>query len=171
MAEAVADVRYRWNMSVEARLLVLVTLALLALGLGPVYSAGAVVAQQSGQSSAAFFLKQLAGAAVGMVVFGIFAKIDAEQWCRWAWPVMILSIVLLVIVILPFTESIAPRWHGSRRFLVGASLQPSELGKIAVIVWTSMLVVKKGDALQGLTKGLLPFLLVIGVLDILVALE
>lgn len=171
MAEAVADVRYRWNMSVEARLLVLVTLALLALGLGTVYSASAVVAQQSGQSSAAFFLKQLIGVAVGMVVFGIFAKVDAEQWYRWAWPVMILSIVLLIVVILPFTETIAPRSHGSRRFLVGASLQPSELGKIAVIVWTSMLVVKKGDALQGLTRGLLPFLLVVGVLDILVALE
>src|SRR5687767_1490262 len=171
MAEAVADVRYRWNMSVEGRLLVLVTLALLALGLGTVYSASAMVAQQSGQSGAAFFLKQLAGVAVGMVVFAIFAKIDAEQWYRWAWPVMILSMVLLIVVILPFTESIAPRVNGSRRFLVGASLQPSELGKIAVIVWTAMLVVKKGDALQGLTKGLLPFLLVVGVLDILVALE
>ncbi|MDP9178124.1 MAG: hypothetical protein M3O61_10640, partial [Gemmatimonadota bacterium] len=77
MAEAVADVRYRWNMSVEARLLVLVTLALLALGLGTVYSASAMVAQQSGQSGAALFLKQLAGVAGGMVVFAIFAKIDA----------------------------------------------------------------------------------------------
>ena len=70
------------------------------------------------------------------------------MWSKWAWPIMILSIVLLLIIILPFTESIAPRIRGSRRFLFGASLQPSELGKIAVIVWTSMLVVKKGDALQ-----------------------
>jgi len=84
---------------------------------------------------------------------------------------MILSIVLLTLVILPFTESIAPRWHGSRRFLIGASLQPSEFGKIAVIVWTAMLIVKKGDALKGLTKGLLPFLLIVGLLDVLAALE
>ena len=40
-----------------------------------------------------------------------------------------------------------PRIRGSRRFLIGSSLQPSELGKIAVIVWTSMLIVKKGDTL------------------------
>jgi len=171
MAEAVADVRYRWNMSVEARLLVVVMLALLSLGLGTVYSASAIVAQQAGQSSAVFFVKQLAGVLVGLVAFGIFAKVDAEQWSRWAWPVMILSIALLIIVILPFTQSIAPRWHGSRRFLIGASLQPSELAKIAVIVWTSMLVVKKGDALKGLKKGLLPFVLVVGVLNLLVALE
>lgn len=171
MADAVADVRYRWNMSVEARILVLVTLALLALGLGTVYSASAMVAEQSGQSSATYFLKQLGGVGVGLVVFAIFAKVDAELWSKWAWPVMILSIVLLTLIILPFTESIAPRLRGSRRFLVGASLQPSELGKIAVIVWTSMLVVKKGDALKGLTKGLLPFLVIVGLLDLLVALE
>jgi cell division protein FtsW len=171
MAEAVGDVRYRWNMSVEARLMVVITLALLALGLGTVYSASAIVAEQSGQSSAAFFFKQLAGVLVGLVVFAIFAKVDAEQWYRWAWPVMILSVLLLLIIILPFTESIAPRLRGSRRFLIGASLQPSEFGKIAVIVWTSMLVVRKGDTLKGLRKGLLPFLLVIGVLNLLVALE
>ncbi|HEY4954786.1 MAG TPA: FtsW/RodA/SpoVE family cell cycle protein [Gemmatimonadaceae bacterium] len=171
MAERVADVRYRWNMSVEARVLVVVTLALLALGLGTVYSASAVAARQAGQSSATFFLKQLGGVLVGLVVFAIFAKVDAEQWNRWAWPLMILSIVMLTLVILPFTESIAPRWHGSRRFLVGASLQPSEFGKIAVIVWTAMLIVKKGDALKGLTKGLLPFLIIVGLLDVLAALE
>lgn len=171
MAERVADVRYRWNMSVEARVLVVITLALLALGLGTVYSASAMSAEQAGQSSATFFLKQLGGVLVGLVVFAIFAKVDAEQWNRWAWPLMILSIVLLTLVILPFTESIAPRWHGSRRFLIGASLQPSELGKISVIVWTAMLIVKKGDALKGLTKGLLPFLVIVGLLDLLAALE
>ena len=171
MAQAVTDVRYRWNMSIEARLLVVITLALVALGLGTVYSASAIAAEQAGQSSAAFFLKQLGGVLVGMVIFAIFAKVDAELFYKWAWPLMILSIVLLLLIILPFTQSIAPRLRGSRRFLIGASLQPSELGKIAVIVWTSMLVVKKGDALRGLTKGLLPFLVVIGVLDILVALE
>ena len=171
MAERVADVRYRWNMSVEARVLVVITLALLALGLGTVYSASAVVAEQAGQSSATFFLKQLGGVLVGLVVFAIFAKVDAEQWSRWAWPLMILSIVLLTLVILPFTATIAPRWHGSRRFLIGASLQPSELGKIAVIVWTAMLIVKKGDALKGLTKGLLPFVVIVGLLDLLAALE
>jgi cell division protein FtsW len=171
MAEAVSDVRYRWRMSIEARALVVVTLALLALGLGTVYSASASSAQQAGQSAATFFLKQLGGVGIGLIVFAIFAKVDAEQWRRWAWPLMIITIVLLILVILPFTESIAPRLHGSRRFLLGASLQPSELGKIAVIVWTAMLIVKKGDALRGLTKGLLPFLVVVGVLDVLTALE
>jgi cell division protein FtsW len=109
--------------------------------------------------------------AVGVVLFAIAAKMDAEVWEKWAWPIMILSLVLLLIVILPFTVSISPRIHGARRFLFGNSIQPSELGKLAVVLWTSMLVVKKGPALRGLTKGLLPFLVVVGAMDILVMLE
>src|SRR5687768_7791841 len=84
---------------------------------------------------------------------------------------MVGTILLLLIIVLPFTTSIAPRINGSRRFLFGASIQPSEIGKLAVIVWTSMLLVKKGDQMRRLTKGLLPFLLVLGVLDLLVVLE
>jgi cell division protein FtsW len=109
--------------------------------------------------------------AVGIAFFAIAAKIDAEVWEKWAWPIMILSLVLLLVVILPFTEGIAPRIHGARRFLFGSSVQPSELGKLAVVLWTSMLVVKKGATLRRLTKGLLPFLVVIGTMDILVMLE
>jgi cell division protein FtsW len=84
---------------------------------------------------------------------------------------MRISIMLMLLTVLPFTEAIAPRIHGSRRFLFGSSLQPSELAKIAVIAWTSMLVVKKGETLRRLTKGLMPFLVVVGFLDVLAALE
>ena len=171
MASTVADIRFRWYMGPEARLLLLITACLLAFGLATVYSASAIVAQSKNLGSSFFFLRQLAGIGVGLVVLAIFAKVDAELWSKYAWPLMLLSMLLLLIVVLPFTESIAPRLRGSRRFLVGSSLQPSELGKIAVIVWTAMLVVKKGDSLRGLTKGLLPFLVVVGVLDVLVALE
>lgn len=171
MATSVADVRYRWYMGPEARLLLLITACLLAFGLATVYSASAPYAQTQGMSSSSFFLRQLAGIGVGIVALAIFAKVDAEIWSRYAWPIMLLAMVLLVVVILPFTESIAPRVNGSRRFLIGSSLQPSELGKLAVIFWTSMLVVKKGDTLRRLTKGLLPFLVIVGILDVLVALE
>jgi cell division protein FtsW len=171
MATTVADVRYRWYMGPEARLLILITSCLLAFGLATVYSASALYAQSKGLGDSYFFLRQLGGIAVGLIALAMFAKVDAELWSKYAWPLMLLSMFLLLLIVLPFTESIAPRLRGSRRFLIGSSLQPSELGKIAVIVWTSMLVVKKGDTLRRLTKGLLPFLVVIGVLDVLVALE
>jgi cell division protein FtsW len=169
--EASANLIHRWHMGLEARVLVMLTSILLAFGLATVYSASAIVEMQAGYGHAHLLIRQVVGMAIGLTLFAIAAKMDAEIWEKWAWPIMILSIVLLVIVILPFTAGIAPRVHGSRRYLFGASLQPSELAKLAVIVWTSMLVIKKGPALRRLTKGILPFLVVIGALDILVMLE
>src|SRR6267378_4448454 len=169
--EASVGLRHRWSMGVEARVLVILTGVLLAFGVATVYSASAIVEMQAGQGHAYLLLRQLTGMAIGAVLFAVAAKMDAELWEKWAWPLMALSLVLLVVVILPFTATIAPRIHGSRRYLFGASLQPSELAKLAVVLWTSMLVVKKGPVMRRLTKGLLPFLVVIGALDILVMLE
>ena len=169
--EASANLVHRWHMGFEARALVILTGILLAFGLATVYSASAIVEMQAGYGHAHLLIRQVVGMVIGLTLFAIAAKMDAEIWEKWAWPIMILSLVLLVIVILPFTARIAPRVHGSRRYLFGASLQPSELAKLAVVVWTSMLVIKKGPALRRLTKGILPFLVVIGALDILVMLE
>ena len=166
-----AVVRERWAMSVEARAMVLLSATLLSFGLAVLYSASAVHSLQTNGYASAFLLRQLAGAAVGIIVFMVAAKVDAERWNKWAWPLMGISLVLLLLVVLPFTESIAPRVHGSRRFLFRTAIQPSELGKLAVIVWTAMLIVKKGPAMRRLTKGLLPFLVVVGALDILAVLE
>jgi cell division protein FtsW len=169
--EATANLVHRWHMGFEARALVILTGVLLAFGLATVYSASAIVEMQAGQGHAHLLIRQVVGMAIGVTLFAITAKMDAEVWEKWAWPIMILSLVLLVVVILPFTATIAPRVHGSRRYLLGGSFQPSELAKLAVIVWTSMLMIKKGPALRRLTKGILPFLVVIGTLDILVMLE
>jgi cell division protein FtsW len=169
--EVSTNLMHRWRMGLEARALVIITGVLLAFGLATVYSASAIVEMQAGYGHAHLLVRQLIGMAIGIALFAIAAKMDAEIWEKWAWPIMILSLVLLVVVILPFTSGIAPRIHGARRFLFGSSLQPSELGKLAVVLWTSMLIVKKGPALRRLTKGLLPFLVVVGTLDILVMLE
>jgi cell division protein FtsW len=169
-ARARSDVRVRWRMGAEAKALVLITAALLAFGLAVLYSSSAIVAVNEGRAGTFYLVRQLTGAVAGTLVFALAAKMDAELWERWAWPLMWLTIATMILcLVLP--ESIAPRVHGSKRFLFGTSLQPSELGKFGVIVWVSMLTVKKGEQLRRLTKGLLPFLVVIGLLDVLAALE
>jgi cell division protein FtsW len=169
-AYAPAQVRERWRMGSEARGLVFVMAVLLAFGLAVLYSASAIVAMQENRDSWFYLGRQLTGVLGGIVVFAVAAKLPAEKWEQWAWPIMSLTIVtLLLCLVLP--SSIAPRINGSKRFLFGASFQPSELGKLGVVIWTSMLIVKKGDKLRRLTKGVLPFFVVIGLLDILVALE
>ena len=167
---AASQFRERWRMGPEARGLILVMAVLLSFGLAVLYSASAIDAMQRNRDSWYYIARQLSGVGLGMVAFALGAKLDAERFRGWAWPIMWITIVsLLLCLILP--ESIAPRVNGSRRFLFGSSFQPSEFGKLAVVVWTSMLIVKKGDQLRRLTKGILPFFVVIGLLDLLAALE
>jgi cell division protein FtsW len=171
MTSIALEARDRWAMSVEARALVVLTAGLTVFGLSFLYSASAIVAMQADEPSWYFVTRQALGVCVGVVAFGVAAKFDAEKLQRWAWPIMLLTIALMLITVLPFTTSIAPVRNGSRRFILGASLQPSELGKLAVVLWTAMMVVKKGDKMRRLTKGLLPILMIVGILSLLAILQ
>ena len=124
---AIAQTRDRWRMGVEARALVLLSAALLAFGLAVLYSASAIVAVQGDLPSTYYLFRQIAGLGVGVIAFAVAAKMDAERWNKWAWPLMTGTILLLLVIVLPFTTAIAPRINGSRRFLFGASIQPSEI--------------------------------------------
>lgn len=164
------DVRQRWKLSIEARYLVAISAVLLIVGLAVLSSASAIVAVNEGRGGWYYLLRQLTGAAVGVVAFAVAAKMDADKWREWAWPLMWFTLVaLLLVLVMPNT--IAPRINGSKRFLFASSFQPSEIGKFAVVVWTAMLVVKKGEQLRRFSKGLFPFLVVLGALGVLVAAE
>jgi cell division protein FtsW len=158
---AVANERFRWRMGVDARALVIVTAALLAFGLAVLYSASAYEAMRAGRPSAYFLLRQVAGVGAGAFLFMVCAKIDAERWKQWAWPLIVLAIATMIATILPGMSAT----YGSKRFLFGSGIQPSEFAKLSVVAWTAMLAVKKGEeGLRRMSKGLFPFLLVIGVL-------
>jgi cell division protein FtsW len=165
-----ANVRDRWRMGAEARYMVLISAGLLVFGLAVLYSASSIAAINDGLPGTYYLIRQISGAAVGVIAFMVAAKMDAERWREWAWPAMWFTLAtLLLCLVLP--SEIAPRMNGSKRFLIGTSLQPSELGKFAVVVWSAMLVVKKGDKLRRFTRGLVPFLVVLFALCVLAALE
>jgi cell division protein FtsW len=171
-APAVPVARERWRMGVEARALVIVSAVLLAFGLAVLYSASQFLAVSEHHGSAYYVLLQMSGVGLGVIAFALAAKTDAERWRGWAWPLLGLSIVLLLIPVIPGIPYIAPKIHGSRRWLrIGLTFQPSEFAKFTVIAWTAMLVVKKGDALRRFTTGLLPFIVVLLVMSALVILE
>src|SRR4029077_8659237 len=99
------------------------------------------------------------GALVGGVVAVASARSDYHAWQRAAWPLLGLTVVLLLIPLLPFTHAIAPSINGARRWvnLFAVTVQPSELAKFTVVVWTAMLAAKKGAQSRASQRGLLPF--------------
>ncbi len=170
-ARVMPGTRDRWRMSLEARALIIVTAVLVTFGLAVLYSASALQAISANSPGHFFVLRQATGVLVGVAVFAVCAKVDVDRWRRMAWPIMGVSLLLMLVIILPGTEAISKSVYGSRRYLLNGSIQPSELAKFAVLVWTPMLLVKKGAAVRQLGKGLLPFVLVIGMLSVLAILE
>lgn len=145
----------------EARALAGLTLAAVAFGLTEMYSASSFMAASQGLPGHHFAARQLAGVVMGAVLALALARLDYRRWRRLAWPMLLGVTAALVLVVMPGTESIAPRINGARRWLnLGISFQPSEFAKIAIIAWTAALAVKKADRLHSLSKGLLPFLVV-----------
>jgi cell division protein FtsW len=98
---------------------------------------------------------------------------DYRRWRPLAWPLVAVTTVLLLILLLPFTHSIAPIINGARRWIrVGpGTIQPSELAKFAVVLWVAMLAAKKGDDVREFKRGLVPFLVVVVPIAILIMLE
>jgi cell division protein FtsW len=165
--------RSRLGTGWEAPALLLLTVALLSFGLVSVYSASAVMAQSKGVADYYFLVRQMSAAVVGLVALAIAAQVDYRRLRLLAWPVLLFAIALLVVVILPGTESIAPRLNGARLWLnLGPTqIQPSEVAKLALIIWTAALAVKKQEKLSSLSRGLLPFLAVWTIVLLLIFLE
>jgi len=170
---AVAHERVRWRIGLAGRALLTLTAVLLAFGLATLYSASAIVATQDGNPSWYFLARQLMGVTAGIVAIAILAKVDAERWRAHAWTLVWIALATMLITVLPFTTAIAPTINGSRRFLMGGSIQPSEFGKLALVIWTAMLIVKKGGAegLRRLSTGLMPFAVILSALSVLAALQ
>src|SRR5688572_3343823 len=79
----------------------------------------------------------------------------------------------LIIPLLPFTHGIAPTMNGARRWVNFGlvTVQPSELAKFGVVVWTAMLAAKKGEQIRTFKRGVLPFLVILFPLVGLIFLE
>jgi cell division protein FtsW len=108
---------------------------------------------------------------MGLVVLVTMAYVDYRRLRILAWPILLLVIAALVATLVPGAHSRVV--NGGRRWLeVGpVALQPSEIAKLAIIVWTAALTVKKQERLSSLSRGLLPFLLVWSIVALLIFMQ
>ena len=166
-------VRHPGELRWETRLLASVTAVLLAFGIAATYGAASLVTVKGQNVGLEFAARQLIGAVVGGILLLLASRQDYYRWRRLAWPLLLLTVGFLLIPLLPFTHGIAPTVNGARRWvdLGPVNFQPSELARLAVVVWCAMLASKKGAQVREFKKGVLPFILVLGVVSLLILLE
>jgi len=166
-------VRHPGEMRWETRLLGMVTAALLVFGVATTYGAASLVTLQGQSAGLGFALRQLSGAAFGGVLLLLASRLDYYRWRQLAWPLLFVTILFLVIPLLPFTKGIAPPINGARRWIdLGLlNFQPSELARLVVVIWCAMLASKKGAQVREFKKGVLPFIVILGLVSLLILLE
>ena len=167
------QVRHPGEMRWETRLLGLLTAALLVFGVAATYGAASLVTLEGHNAGVGFALRQLSGAAVGGALLLLASRLDYYRWRQLAWPLLFLTLLFLLIPLLPFTRSIAPSINGARRWIDAGPInfQPSEVARLVVVIWCAMLASKKGTQIREFKKGVLPFLVILGLVALLILLE
>ena len=166
-------VRHPGELRWETRLLGMVTAVLVVFGIAATYGAASLVTLQGKNAGFGFALRQLSGAVAGGILLLLASRLDYYRWRQLAWPLLFVVLVLLLIPLLPFTHAIAPTVNGARRWvdLGPINFQPSELARIVVVIWCAMLASKKGLQVREFKKGVLPFMLILGLVSLLILLE
>ncbi len=155
-----------------ARVLLVVVFALCMLGLVMLYSTGSVQSQQQKAPTPPTFLVEKQGRAlvVGVALLILAAHVPYRWWKAAAWPLMFSSVVLLALVWVP---GVGKAVKGSSRWIqfAGARFQPSELAKIAVVVWIAYWMERVHRTAGTFRRGLLAPLSCMGVVLLLVFAE
>lgn len=151
------------------RVLFGVTLALLVLGIVMVFSASAVYADELFGHPAMFLLRQSVWVALGLV--GLFAvmQLDYRRLCHptLVFTAVCVVVVLLVAVLFLDTSRSTHRWIRWGPL----SVQPSELAKLALILFLAYFLERRRHAVNDVTGTLLPAAGITAVLVGLVVVE
>jgi cell division protein FtsW len=154
----------------EYNILLTATLCLLALGAVMVFSASSTtrILQDGGLSDSAFYLKRtLLFGAVGLTIMW-FASRHGLRVVREITPLLLGGSIFLLLAVLAAGTEVngATRWIGGG-FL---QIQPSELTKVALILYGADLLARKPKRVRSL-EGMMPFLLVVGASCLLIMMQ
>jgi cell division protein FtsW len=153
--------------SFESQLLVLVTVGLTAFGLVMVYSATSATAALGNGNPIGYLERQAIYALIGFTLLIVAARTDFRK-LRALAPTLVVTALGLCVVVLAIGAPI----NGARRWIgVGpAQFQPSELAKLALVVWCAAYLARK-PAPQTLKELAKPIGTLVGAFCLLILIE
>ncbi|GGD01694.1 stage V sporulation protein E [Thalassobacillus devorans] len=141
--------------------LLAIILLLSIFGLLMVYSSSFAFAEIKHGNPQYFFTKQLMWLIIGLTLFFFVSIFPYQLYGRWIIPIVFLTFLLLIAVLIPgvgIERNYSQRWLGAGPLI----FQPSELAKIAFIVYFSKVYTNKQKDIESFTKGVLPPLIILG---------
>ena len=138
--------------------LVWVVVALLMWGMIMVYSASIAMPDNprfARYAQTHFLTRHIISLVLGGAVSVLAFQVPMETWEKWARPMFVTALVLLVLVLIPF---IGKGVNGARRWIsLGVmNFQPSELAKLATIIYAADYMVRKMDVKERFFKAVWP---------------
>jgi len=151
-------------------ILLIVTLALVGVGIVMVYSTSAIIAGDRFGDPYYFLKRQGLYAGIGFVLMILMMFVPYRILKKFAYPILILSILFLIAVLIP---GIGHRAGGSMRWLKiqSFSFQPSEFAKLGLVIFLAYFLTKKDERIRSFSFGFLPTVLLSGLVVALVARE
>lgn len=152
-------------------LLLLLTFLIVGFGLVMVFSASSAIAITSKEyGNNAFYVvkKQAIFAVLGTIGMFFLMNVPMAKLRLLLKPLFIVILILLALV--PF---IGYEVNGARSWfrIAGFSIQPSEFAKLAVILYLAGLIDKKGDRVKEFRRGLVPSVIIVGIVAFLIMLQ
>jgi cell division protein FtsW len=150
--------------------LIAATALLTGIGLVMVLSASSVSSYAQYGSSFLFFKRQAIYVLVGALAMFGTAHIRYRAWMRLWVPVLLVTLGLLVLVLHPSAGTVA---GGSARWIAfgPVTVQPSELAKLAMVLFTGAVLVRKWKRLDEPLHLAIPLLLIVGLVCGLILLQ
>lgn len=144
-------------------------LVLAALGVVAVYSAVSFLAEAKlGGNTERFLLRHVARVGLALGAMALFSVIDYRKLARFSRLGLLFSVGLLVAVqLVGVTSGGAARWLR----LGGFGFQPSDLAKVALVLYVGVLLVKKQAYIQSLSRAFVPLLVWILATTALIGME
>lgn len=135
------------------------------IGAVMIYSSSGVYAGAKYNNSIYFFRKQMVWILISSCFFVMGAGIDYRIFMKYSRWMMVVSVILLVATLI-----VGNKVGGARRWisLAGITFQPSEMVKIAVILYVADFMSRKQMDIKSFFKGYIPVLMVIGICSLLI---